>query len=310
MNESCHITIITPVYGCFESLESLYTRLCDVLVQLTNKFEIIMINDASPDESWQKIQELASRDERVKGVKLSRNFGQHNAITSGLDCASGDWIVVMDCDLQDRPEEIIKLYNKAQEGYDIVWGKRIDRQDSWLKCTGSKIYHRMFDYFTERRTDSTIANFSIISKQVLLELRRFTEQGRSFPIFVEWVGFESISIDIEHSAREYGQSAYTLRKLIRFATDSIVAQSNKPLRLSIQVGFLLSFLSVLFGAGLIIRYFMQGTPVEGWTSVMVSIYFLVGLLLANLGFIGLYIGKIFDETKGRPLYIIKEKLNF
>lgn len=309
MFNDIHISVITPVYGCCESLELLYTRLNIVLSQLTDKFEIIMVNDASPDKSWQKIQELSVRDESVKGINLSRNFGQHNAITAGLDHASADWIVVMDCDLQDRPEEIVKLYQKAQEGYDIVWGRRLERQDSWLKCTGSKLYHRAFDYFTERRTDSTIANFSIISNQVLQALKRFTEQGRSFPIFVEWVGFESTSIDIEHAAREYGQSAYTLRKLIRFATDSIVAQSNKPLRLSIQIGFILSFASVLFGLWLIARFFLQGTPVEGWTSVMVSIYFLAGLLLANLGFIGLYIGKIFDETKGRPLYIIKERLN-
>lgn len=305
-----HISIIVPVYRCCESLEPLYKRLLNTLTVITNQFEIILIDDASPDDAWEKISILAQHDFRVKGIRFSRNFGQHHAISAGIDQAVGDWAIVMDCDLQDRPEEIVKLYQKAQEGYDIVWGKRVERQDHWFKKMGSYYYHKVYDYFTERRTDSTIANFSIISSQVVHELRKFTEQGRSFPIFVEWLGFNMAMIEIEHAQREFGKSAYTLKKLIRFAMDSIVAQSNKPLRLSIQIGFSLALLSCLYAVWLIIRYFLFGTVVEGWTSVMVSIYFLAGLLLANLGVIGLYIGRIFDEVKARPLYIVKEKLNF
>lgn len=304
-----YFSVITPVYGCCKSLEPLHERLCATLGVINECFEIIMVNDASPDGAWEVITQLAIKDQRVKGIQLSRNFGQHNAITAGLDIATGKWIIVMDCDLQDRPEEILKLYAKAQEGYDIVWGKRVERQDNFVKKLGSYCYHRLYDYFTERRTDAAIANFSIISNPVLQEIKKFTEQGRSFPLFVEWVGFDTAMIEIVHAKREFGKSAYTFRKLIRFAIDSIVSQSNRPLRLSIQIGFLLAFFSLIYAIWLIIRYFSFGTAVEGWTSVMVSIYFLAGLLLANLGFIGLYIGKIFDETKGRPLYVIKSTIN-
>ena len=304
-----HISVVVPVYGCCTSLKKLYERLEKTLSPITKDFEIIMVNDASPDNAWEIIKELAKKDKRVKGINFSRNFGQHRAITAGLDYAEGEWVVVMDCDLQDQPEEILKLYNKAQEGYDIVWGKRVDRQDGFFKRLGSKLFYKVYDYFTEKQSDSSIANFSIISQQVVQELRVLKEQNRNFPLFVEWLGFNVAQIDINHAAREDGKSAYTLKKLINFAIDSIVAQSNKPLRLSIQFGFIISLSSMLYTLYLIGRYFMYSIPVEGWTSVMVSIYFIGGLLFANLGFIGLYIGKIFDEAKNRPLYVVKEEIN-
>ena len=301
-----YITIITPVYGCSKSLEKLYLRLKNTLSQITENFEIIMVNDASPDNAWEVIKELAKKDSRIKGINLSRNFGQHKAITAGLDYAQGDWIVVMDCDLQDQPEEIIKLYNKAQEGYDIVFGRRAKRQDKFFKKMSSKLFYKIYDYFTESKTDNTIANFSIISNKVLLYLRKFREQNRSYPLFVNWVGFKRTNIDIEHASREEGESSYTFKKLINFAIDNIVSYSNKPLRLSIMFGFILSCFSLIYGVWLIIRYFLYGTPVTGWTSVMVSIYFIAGLLFANMGILGLYIGKIFNEAKNRPIYIVDE----
>jgi len=301
-----HISIIIPVYGCSTSLNKLYERLERTLSTITNKFEIIMINDASPDNAWEKIQKISKIDARVKGINFSRNFGQHRAITAGLDYADGSWVVVMDCDLQDQPEEIIKLYNKAQEGYDIVFGRRAIRNDSFFKKLGSKIFYKIYDYFTESNIDNTIANFSIISNKVVLELRKIREQNRSYPLFVNWIGFKRIDIDINHAKREIGKSSYSLKKLLNLAIDSIVSQSNKPLILSIKFGFMISFFSIFYGLWLIVRYFTQSIPIEGWTSVMVSIFFIGGLLFANMGFIGLYIGKIFDETKNRPLYLIQE----
>ena len=154
-----------------------------------------------------------------------------------------------------------------------------------------------------------MANFSIVSSNVVEKLKALKEQNRSYLLFVNWVGFKRININVEHAKREEGKSAYTLKKLIDLAIDSIISQSNKPLRLSIKFGFILSVLSLLYTMFLITRYFIQGTPVEGWTSVMVSIYFIGGLLFANMGMLGLYIGKIFDETKGRPIYIIKKTIN-
>lgn len=306
MSEHPLISVVTPVYGCGVMLEQLYKRLLAVLVPITEEFEIIMINDASPDSAWEEICALAEKDSRVKGIKLSRNFGQHHAISAGLDFVRSDWTIVMDCDLQDQPEEIIKLYNKAQEGYDIVFGRRAQRKDRTFKKLGSRLFYKIYGYFTESKIDNSIANFSIISKKVLTNLQSFREHSRMYPLFVNWVGFKRIDIDIEHSSREEGKSTYTLSKLVNLAIDGIVSQSNKPLRISIKFGFLLSFFSLLFALWLMARYFIFSVPVAGWTSVMVSIYFIGGLLFANMGILGLYIGKIFDETKNRPIYIVQE----
>lgn len=303
---SPHISVVIPVYGCSKSLYSLYKRLYTTITQITNNFEIIMVNDDSPDNAWRTIKELSKNNSHLKGIKLSRNFGQHKAITAGLDHAQGEWTVVMDCDLQDQPEEIIKLYTKAQEGYDIVFGRRIDRKDSFFKKLSSKIFYKVFDYFTESKVDNTIANFSIISKKVLESLKSLREQNRAYPIFVNWVGFKRAEVNIEHFRREEGKSSYTFSKLMELAIDTIVSQSNKPLKLSIKFGFTISFLTIVYAIWLIIRYFVFDVPVEGWTSVMVSIYFIGGLLFANLGILGLYIGKVFDESKSRPIYIIEE----
>jgi len=300
------ISVVSPVYGCCDSLNDLYARLKESLSTISEDFEIIFVNDASPDNAWDTIKELVAKDNRVKGINLSRNFGQHKAIAAGLAHAQGDWVVVMDCDLQDQPEEIIKLYNKAQEGYDVVFGRRVIRNDSFFKKLGSKIFYKIYNYFTETNIDNSVANFSIISNQVLQELQKFREQNRSYPLFVNWLGFRRINIHINHSKREDGKSSYTFQKLMNLAIDSIVSQSNKPLRLSIKFGFMLSFLSIFYGIWLILRYFTQSIPVEGWTSVMVSIFFIGGLLFANMGFLGLYIGKVFNETKNRPLYLIQE----
>ncbi len=302
-----HITVVVPVYACSASLRDLYDRLICSLSDISDKFEIILINDDSPDDAWEMMKALSSHDERVKAINLSRNFGQHQAITAGLDHSSGDWVVVMDCDLQDRPEEIIKLYTKAIEGYDVVFGRRSQRKDSYFKRLGSKVFYKVYDYFTESKTDNTIANFSIISSNVVDKLRLLREQNRTYPLFVNWLGFKKAYVDIEHAQRLSGKSSYTLNKMINLAIDSIISQSNKPLKLSIKFGFLLSFSSLSFALWLVVRYLVYSVPVPGWTSVMVSMYFIGGLLFANMGVLGLYIGKTFDETKNRPLYIIKEK---
>lgn len=301
-----HISVITPVYGCSKSLEQLYTRLTESLSNITDDFEIIMINDASPDNAWETIKNLSKKDERVRGLNLSRNFGQHRAITAGLDYAKGDWVVVMDCDLQDRPEEIIKLYNKALEGYDIVFGQRIQRKDSYFKRLGSLVFYKVYDYFTESKIDNSVANFSIISSSVVEKLKMMREQNRAYPLFANWVGFKRTNIEIDHSLRDEGKSSYTFQKKINLAIDTIVSQSNKPLMLSIKFGFFVSFISLFYAIWLVVRYFLHDIPVEGWTSVMVSIYFIGGLIFANMGVLGLYIGKTFDETKNRPLYLVEE----
>ena len=305
-----HISIVVPVYGCKTTLLELYIRLKKSLAPITEDFEIILVNDRSPDHSWDTIVEVSMLDQRVKGINLSRNFGQHKAITAGLDHADGDWVVVMDCDLQDQPEEIAKMYAKALEGYDVVFGRRYNRHDNFLKRMSSRLFYKAYNYLAESDFDSSIANFSICNRKVINSVISLREQSRSFPLFVKWVGYTIGYVDIEHAARKEGASTYTLRKLVNFAIDSIISQSNRPLRMSIKIGLLFSLFSLLFGTYLIFKKIALGVPIEGWTSLMVSMFFIGGLILANLGFLGLYVGKIFDEAKNRPLYFIDEKVGF
>jgi dolichol-phosphate mannosyltransferase len=300
------ISVVSPVYGCKNSLDELYTRVKDTLLKITEDFEIIFVNDASPDNAWETIREIVAKDNRVKGINLSRNFGQHKAIAAGIDHSQGDWVVVMDCDLQDRPEEIIKLYNKAQEGYDAVFGQRVGRQDSRKKRWTSRAFITVYDYLSDSKTDPTIGNYSIISRKVANALKGLSEQHRPYTFFVIWLGFKRTYIEIEHAKRTIGTSSYNFKRLVQLAVDNIVSQSNKLLRVSIKFGFILASLSALYAFYLVIKYYMTDEVVPGWTSVMVSIYFIGGLLFANLGLIGLYIGKVFDETKNRPLYIVDE----
>jgi len=302
-----HISVVIPVYGCKTCLYELYNRLKQTLETINSDVEIIMVNDASPDGAWETIVELANRDKRVKGISLSRNFGQHYAITAGLEHCSGDWIVVMDCDLQDKPEEIIKMYNKSQEGFDVIFGRRVNRQDNKLKKLYSRIFYKIFDYLTDNTSDSTVSNYGIYSRQVIHNYLRFTEKTRLFPLLIKWMGFKVGYVDIEHSKRSSGESSYNLVKLINLAFNAIISQTNKPLKISIKVGFFMSLFSMVYLIYLIVRKIYLDIPM-GWTSIMVAIFFMGGLILANLGLIGLYIGKIYDEIKNRPLYIVRESI--
>lgn len=299
-----HISVVSPVYGCAAALPELCKRLHDLLGSITADYEIILVNDASPDTSWSDIQALAAADARVKGISLSRNFGQHYAITAGLDFAMGDWVVVMDCDLQDRPEEIGKLYSTALNGYDVVVGRRVNRQDHWLKKFFSKQFGRIFSYLTGTKFDNSIGNFGIYAQKVIDGVRRLRENNRSFGLFVVWVGFRRIEIDIEHNQRQYGRSSYTLTKMLSLAIDTIIAHSDKVLHLTVKFGFFMSLFSLSAAVWIITRSFFFETPVPGWTSLIVSLFFSTGLIIGTVGIVGIYIGKIFDEVKNRPLYIV------
>ena len=305
-----HISVVVPVYKGEERIDELYRRLVTSLERLTLDFEIVLVEDCGGDGSWPAIVRIAAGDKRVCGIQFSRNFGQHPAITAGLDHCSGEWVVVMDCDLQDQPEEIPKLYAKAQQGFDVVVGRRYQRKDKKLKKLGSTLFYLALNYMTDRKNDAAVANFGIYSRKVIESVNLLREQNRFFPLAVRSVGFVVAEVDIEHASRSEGESTYNFRKLANLAVNSIVAHSNKPLRFSIMAGFAMSLLSMLVAGYLTLRYFFQSTPVEGWTSVIVSLYFIAGLILANMGVLGLYLGKIFDETKARPLYIVRQKVGF
>lgn len=303
------LSIVVPVYGCAECLVELHRQLAEHLGPVAPDFELILVCDGSPDASWKAIEQLAAADRRVKGLDLSRNFGQHCAITAGIDVAEGDYMVVMDCDLQHRPSDVPRLFAKAQEGHDVVFARRVLRKDTWFKRVTSRAFVGVLGFLTDSRGDPAISNFSIVSRKVVLALRQIRERNRAYAYFVFWLGFQPAFIDSEHQERFAGTSSYSLSKLIGFAVESIVSSTDKPLRLSIRFGLLMALGSVLFTLWLAVRRIAWATPVEGWTSVMVSIFFVAGLLFANLGVLGLYVGRVFDETKRRPLYAVRERLN-
>ncbi len=300
------ISVVIPVYGCRACLEELHQRLVTALAAITPRYEIILVNDACPQNSWEVIKQIAMKDPHVKGIDLSRNFGQIRAITAGLHYADGDWVVVMDCDLQDKPEEIVRLYNKAQEGHDVVFTRRAVRQDSFLKKLSSGVFYWIYGYFTAGAFDSSIGNFSISRRIVMDNYKRMGDQNRAFILFIKWMGFKSAVIDIDHAERAAGKSSYTLRKQLRMALEIITTQSNKPLILSIQFGLAMAVLAFLYGSYMIARYLMYGISVAGWTSTIVSICFVGGIILAQMGILGLYVGYVFDQTKGRPSFIVRE----
>ncbi len=298
------ISVVIPVYRAQECLEELYVRLRTALERITENFEIILVEDCGGDHSWEIIQQLAVNDPRIHGIQFSRNFGQHYGITAGLDYCRGDWVVVMDCDLQDRPEEIPSLYAKAQEGYDVVVARRKNRNDNFLKRTTSRLFYCIFNYLSDMDYDGEVGNFRIISRKVTENFRLMRERLRFFGGLISWMGFPTACVDVQHDERFSGKSSYTFRKLWLLAVETIIAYSDKPLRLAIRFGFIISGFAFIYGGYIGYRSIVHSVPIVGWSSMIVSIYFLGGIIISILGVLGVYLGKAFDETKMRPLYII------
>jgi polyisoprenyl-phosphate glycosyltransferase len=299
-----HISVVTPVYQAEGCLEELYRRLVAALSTITEDFEIVMVEDCGGDRSWAIIQELARKDARVKGLQFSRNFGQHYGITAGLDHCDGDWVVVMDCDLQDRPEEIPRLYAKAQEGYEVVIASRSENSDPPLKRFNSWLFYKLFSYLADMDYDGRAGNYRMLSRKVVASIRQMREQLRFFGALLTWAGYPTATIAVQHDERHEGRSTYTVRKLWRLASQTIVAYSDKPLRLAIRFGFLISALAFGYGLYILVSAWLYGSAITGWSSLIVSIYFMGGIIIAILGMLGIYLGKTYDETKKRPLYIV------
>lgn len=303
------ISVVIPVYGCRAAIPELYDRLCKSIEKIVEDFEIILVDDCCPQNSWEEIEKVCQKDTRVVGLRLSRNFGQIKAITAGLDQSKGDWVVVMDCDLQDRPEAIGDLYKKAQEGYDVVFARRKDRKDTALTKFLSKFFYKIYDYFTDGNFDNAICNFSISKRIVIDSYCRMREQNRAYTLFIKWLGFKQTTIDADADARFEGKSSYNFRRKIKMAFEFITSQSNKPLLFSVKGGFVIALISFVYIISLIIRKLVIGNVDIGWTSVIASIYLIGGILLCAIGVVGIYVGNIFNEAKKRPLYIVAERLN-
>lgn len=306
--QSPKISVVIPIYLNEPFIKELTSRLTKTLEKITNDFEIIMVDDRSPDNSWVLIKDLAKKDKRIKGIRFSRNFGQHKAITAGIDKCQGKWVVVMDGDLQDQPEEIERLYKKAvNEKYDIIFARRKSRKDHFFKRLSSKIFYWMFNKLAGTRIKYGLNHFGIYSRKVINSFKSLHEQNRIFLLFIDWLGFNSTFIDVRNEKRSKGKSAYTFYRRASMGLNAIISMSNKPLKLVIKLGFFISFVSLLYGIYLIMRYYIAGVPVMGWTSLMVSFWFVGGLIFSLLGILGLYLGRIFDEVKYRPLYVIQEE---
>ncbi|MCP5418084.1 MAG: glycosyltransferase family 2 protein [Chromatiaceae bacterium] len=302
------LSIVSPVYLAESMVNELVARIKESTSKLTDDFEIILVNDGSPDRSWEMIVAECSSDKRVKGINLSRNFGQHFAITAGLSQAKGVFVILMDCDLQDDPSYIPDLYRKAQEGFDIVYTKRSSRNYSFVKNAFSKLFYKTLSWISDFDLDPNIGNYSILSRKAVDAFLKFNDYRRGYLFVLKWIGFKNTSIPIKHSVRAKGRSSYSPLKLISLALNLAISYSDKPLRISIYAGIIFSICS-FFGAALVIYKYFTENVLAGWSSTLVILSLIGGLLMIFLGIIGLYISKVFEQTKQRPLFLIQDKEN-
>lgn len=304
------ISVVAPIYREEGNIAELVRRLTESLQHITERFEIVLVEDAGGDASWDRIVDAAAKDPRVKGLRFSRNFGQHYAITAGLEMVSGDWVVVMDGDLQDRPEVIPDLYAKALEGYDVVFVERQSRPEGTLYIWMQRVFYMLLRYLAGTEYDPRHGNFSIISRKVVNGFRSLNENLRFYGGIVWWLGYRRASIPARHGQRFSGRSVYTFGKRVRLAAAIILAHSDRPLRFSIGLGLIMALAAFIYGLYIVLRAIFGDVAVEGWASLIASIYFVGGLILFVLGIMGLYIGKLYQEAKRRPLYIVAESVGF
>lgn len=303
------LSIAVPWYKSKDSVRPLYEQCLAAFTAMPDfdDIEFIFVEDCGGDGTWEAIMALAQHDARVKAYRLARNFGQHHALTACLDLCGGDWVVVMDCDLQDRPDEIPNLYAKSKEGFDMVCARRGERQDSAWRIFSSRYFVVAYNWLSGLSIDGEVANFRIMRRNVVEAYRNMREVTRNMPTQLMWLGFNTGYINVSHGARHSGKSSYTLAKLIGLALDSIIAYSNKPLRISIALGALLTLFSLCMATYILIQKLFFSIPIDGWASLMISLWFIGGMIIGNLGLIGIYLGRVYDESKHRPLYIIAER---
>lgn len=311
MTSTPHMSVISPVYRAEAIVPELVRRISEEVSKITPDFEIILVEDGSPDNSWEAIEKACATDKRVKGIKLSRNFGQHHAITAGIEQCRGAYAVVMDCDLQDDPAYIHELYKQALAGNDIVYTRKQERKHSFWKNITANIFNRIFNYLIENRewrSSGNVGSFSLLSRKAVDAFCAFSEYQRHYLMVLRWLGFRHTYVEIEHKKRFAGKSSYTLRKLLMHAINGITSQSDKLLRLNVTVGIFLSVVAFLAIIVIIALYFVNGF-MSGWASLVTVILFSTGVLLTSIGISGIYIGKTFEQTKNRPKYLIDQFLN-
>lgn len=300
------ISIVSPVYRAEKILPILVSEIAKLAGKIGQDYEIILVDDRSPDNSWEVMKNLSEENKNLKIYRLSRNFGQHATIIAGLSKAKGEWIVVMDCDMQDQPKEIEKLYQKALEGFDVVLARRELRIDSFFKRLSSRLFYKVFNYLAGIHINNEIANFGIYHKKVIQSILTINDNIKFFPLFVNWVGFKTTAVSVEHSSREEGESSYNLSRLFSLAFNVILSFSDKPLKIFVGFGGVISLLAVLVGGYFMISFFQGEITEPGFSSLILSIWFLSGVIISCIGIVGIYLGKTFNQTKNRPVFIIDE----
>jgi glycosyltransferase involved in cell wall biosynthesis len=302
------ISVLIPVYNNQKILDELNKRLIQVLPQLCNEYEIVLVDDGSKDNSWEKIEALKKQNDHIVGIKLMRNFGQHNAIAAGLEHVSGDIVVLMDADLQDRPEDIPKLMEALlKNDASMAIAKWKSRKDSFFRLVVSSLFFKVSQRITKIKHQPNLGVFRAMRKEVVEELRKYQEKTSSTLSLLYWIGMDFTTVELAREERFIGKSGYTLKKMLKLALDRIFSFSMFPIRMAIYSGLIISIFSFVFGLVLVIRY-LNGQVAAGWTSIAVLMLFFFGVNFLFLGIIGEYLGRVFMESKQRPKFIIKKIL--
>lgn len=304
-----NFSVVIPVLDEELIIPELVRRVENAISKLDSKYEIIIIDDGSVDRTWNEIKKITEKNERIKALRLSRNFGQHYAISAGLENAKGEWVIVMDGDLQDRPEVFQDLYAQAIKGFEVVFVSRTNRPESFVYRMIQKLFYFILVKLSGVKFDNTLANFSIINRKVVESFNRFPENARFYATTIKWLGYKATTINADHGTRVGGSTSYTYRKRINLAFDIIFAFSNRPLKFAITLGLFTTFISTIMGIWVIFTAINYGYDQLGWASVIAAILFTGGTILCVIGILGIYIGRIFNEVKGRPLYIVQQKIN-
>lgn len=302
------VSVVIPTYNAQFCLVPLYERLVKALTPLSINFEIIFIEDCSYDDTWLLIEQLARANSYIRAFKLSRNFGQHAAITAGLTVCRGKYAVVMDCDLQDPPEDIPRLLLRAFEGSDVVMGRRVGRQQSFLRRCMAKAYFGVLAFFSLSKVDGDVGTLSVLSRKVIDAFLQVSDRNRHYLMILQWLGFSPVFVDYVHGARFAGKSSYSLLSLMRHAFQGVFFQTTILLQLIVGVGLLFS-LSGLVLAIIAVWNYLFGSVAPGWTSIIVLILVVGGVILLSLGVVGLYVGQVFDQVKQRPLFILSREVS-
>lgn len=297
------LSIVVPVYGCRDCLERLYQQVTSAVKPITTSYEIVFVDDRSPDGAWPLLEDISASDSRVKAVRLSRNFGQHAAITAGLATSRGEWTVVMDCDLQDPPEAIPALYAKAKEGFDVVLARRVQRSHSAIRLAGARAYFKLLNMFMGTNIDGAYGTFSILSRKVVDAYLSLGDRERHYLFVLYWLGFEHGTIEVDHKERGSGTSSYTIGRLLRHAVSGVFFQTTNLLLYIVYLGFLIATIG-LVGVVYLVYLYAFSHPPAGFTSLAVLLLLIGGFIIISTGVTGLYIGRVFQQVKGRPLYVI------